>query len=242
MKRIVIGIIGLGLIVIGASILSPDSAEVINVQAAASMQNALTEIEQNFEEQGYDVQINYGGSGTLVTQIQEGAPADIFISAAMTNFDTLKATNPMVEDAVLTTNNLVLIANKDSDVTQLADADTIAIGTPSSVPAGMYATEVIDSLGLTTQLSDKIVQTKDVTEVLTYVETGDADLGFVYNTDALASDKIKVVATYDERYHDPIEYPIGLLTDNSSAKVFYDYLNSDEALEIFEKYGFGNDE
>lgn len=228
------------IIIGGALVLSTkdDNEDIVYIQAAASMQNALSEIEPMFEAQGYDLEINYGGSGTLVTQIQEGAPADIFISASSSNFDNLKETNEMNKDSILLNNNLVLIKNKDSEVSSLEDASTIAIGTPDAVPAGTYAIQTLDKLGLTETLSSKLVQTKDVSEVLTYVATGDADLGFVYNTDALSSDDVTVIESYDESYHDPIEYPVGLLTDNSCAKDFYDYLHSDEASEIFMKYGF----
>lgn len=237
MKKIFIPII---VVIIFVLIISYPSQEtsVINVQAASSMQNALSEIETNFEQQGYDLQINYGGSGTLVTQIQEGAPADIFISAAQSNFDALDETNPMVEESILVDNQLVLITNKDSDIDDITDAETIAIGTPESVPAGSYALQVLDNLGLTSEVSDKLVQTKDVSEVLTYVETGDADVGFVYNTDALSSNEVKVIDQYNNSLHDPITYPVGLLTDNPDAKVFYDYLQTDDAQAILIKYGF----
>ncbi len=237
MKKIIIPIIVVVIVILFVGNKSEETP-VINVQAASSMQNALSEIEANFEQLGYNVQINYGGSGTLVTQIQEGAPADIFISAAQSNFDTLKETNSMVEETVLVDNQLVLITNKDSGIDDISEAKTIAIGTPESVPAGSYAMQVLDNMGMTNDVSDKLVQTKDVSEVLTYVETGDADVGFVYNTDAISSDEVKVIAEYDTSLHDPITYPVGLLTDNPDAKAFYDYLQTAEAQDILLKYGF----
>lgn len=239
MNKKLIGILVVVIAVIGIIInRSDDEQNPIYVQAASSMQNALTEIETNFESQGYDLQINYGGSGTLVTQIQEGAPADLFISASKTNFETLEATNPMVENTNLVGNELVLIAPKDSSINSLDQVNKIAIGTPEAVPAGTYAMQVLDRRNLTSQVSDKLVQTKDVSEVLTYVETGNADLGFVYNTDAVSSADVQVVYSFDEDEHDPIEYPIGLLTDSSDAKAFYDYLQTEEAQSIFREYGF----
>lgn len=239
MNKKLIGILVVAIAVTGIIInLSDEEQNPIYVQAAASMQNALTEIETNFESQGYDLQINYGGSGTLVTQIQEGAPADLFISASKANFETLDATNPMVENTNLVGNELVLIAPKDSSIKSLDDVNTIAIGTPEAVPAGTYAMQVLDGRDLTSQVSDKLVQTKDVSEVLTYVETGNADLGFVYNTDAVSSDEVQVVYRFGADEHDPIEYPIGLLTDSSDAKAFYDYLQTEEAQAIFGEYGF----
>lgn len=232
-------IITIFIVALVVSYQTTDNSETVYVQAAASMENALSEIEPLFEAKGYDLEINYGGSGTLVTQIQEGAPADIFISASVANFDKLKATNEIVEDDALLTNDLVLITKKGSGISSLEQANKIAIGTPEAVPAGTYAMQTLDNLGLTDSLNSKLVQTKDVSEVLTYVETGDADAGFVYNTDALSSDQVEVIESYDDSYHDLVEYPIGLLTENSGAKAFYDYLHSGEVSEIFVKYGFG---
>lgn len=236
MKKIT-AIIIVVIAILGAIIISSSSAKEaeINIQAAASMQNALDEIIENYDG---EISVNYGGSGTLVTQIQEGAPADIFISASMSNFDNLKQTNEIKSEDVLVNNKLVLITNTDSQIDSLDEANTIAIGTPDAVPAGTYAMQVIEANDLTDDVSEKLVQTKDVSEVLTYVETGNADLGFVYNTDALSSDDVKVIYEFDDSQHDSIEYPIGLLTDNPEAKQFYDYLLSDDALTIFEKYGF----
>lgn len=230
---IIIVVISIFLAIIVSSS-STNEAEV-NIQAAASMQNALNEIIENYDG---EISVNYGGSGTLVTQIQEGAPADIFISASMSNFDNLKQTNEIKLEDMLVNNKLVLITNTNSQIDSLDQANTIAIGTPDAVPAGTYAMQVIEANDLTDEVSEKLVQTKDVSEVLTYVETGNADLGFVYNTDALSSDDVKVIYEFDDSQHDSIEYPIGLLTDNPEAKQFYDYLLSDDALTIFEKYGF----
>lgn len=241
-KLIILGIVIIAIIGGYLVLKNDDEITTVNVQAAASMQNALDQIVTDYNAEGHNVVVNYGGSGTLVTQIQQGAPADIFISASQSNFDTLEETNPMQEQTTLVSNDLVLITNKDSNISKLEDADVIAIGTPDAVPAGTYAIQTLDKLGLSNKLADKLVQTKDVTEVLTYVETGDADVGFVYNTDALSSDKVKVIESYDESYHDPITYPIGLLTDNKEASDFYQYLNSSDAKSVFAEYGFSIDE
>ncbi len=236
MKKITIIII-IAIAILGAIMISSSNTKeaAVNIQAAASMQNALDEIIANYDG---EVTVNYGGSGTLVTQIQEGAPADIFISASMSNFDNLKQTNEIKSEDILVNNKLVLITNNDSQIDSLDQVNTIAIGTPDAVPAGTYAMQVIEANNLSDKVSEKLVQTKDVSEVLTYVETGNADLGFVYNTDALSSDAVKVIYEFDDSQHDSIEYPIGLLTDNPEAKQFYDYLLSDEAISVFENYGF----
>ncbi|WOO87269.1 molybdate ABC transporter substrate-binding protein [Mollicutes bacterium LVI A0039] len=242
MKKIVVLLVIIFLIIFVVRRHDDELQMTVNVQAAASMQNALSEIEDNFENSGFDIEINYGGSGMLVTQIQEGAPADIFISASIDNFEALKKTNSLVEETILVDNQLVLITAKNSSISTLAEANTIAIGTPQSVPAGAYALEVIDYLGVEAATKDKLVQAKDVTEVLTYVETGNADVGFVYNTDMIASSEVKVIDEYDNTMHSPISYPLGLLTDDPAARAFYEYLQSNEAISIFEKYGFTNHE
>ncbi len=217
----------------------PDLGNTINVQAASSMENVLSELEEEFEAKNdIEVEISYAGSGTLATQIQEGAPADIFISASVATFDNLKNTTQFVEEAILASNKLVLVKNINNNIRSLSEADTIAIGTPETVPAGSYALEAIDKMGLTNRVADKLVMTKDVNEVITYVQTLDADSGIVYNTDALAADDIEVVYEFDQDDYSQIVYPIALLTENKNAKVFYDFLLSDETLSIFTKYGF----
>lgn len=224
-----------------------ESTEVteVTVSAAASLQNAFGDIETTYESEHEDVDLvfNFGGSGTLATQIQEGAPADIFFSASQKNYDVLDEDGLIQEGIPLLENSLVLITNKENPVNSVEEASTIAIGTPDAVPAGTYAKQTLEAQGLWDTLQPNIVQTKDVTEVLTSVETGNADVGYVYNTDAISSDTIEVVSTVDSSLHDAIVYPVGLLTDNEEAKEFYDYLQTDEAIDIFEDYGFiGNNE
>ncbi len=223
--------------------LSTDKPEEIFVSAAASMQKSLDEIASNYEQEtGNEVVLNYGGSGTLVTQIINGAPADIFISASQTNFDNLEKAVDILKADILVDNELVLIANQDSDINNLDEASKVAIGTPDAVPAGTYAMQVLENTGQIDSVESKLVQAKDVSEVLTYVETKNADLGFVYQTDAKSSNKVKVVETYDASLHDPIKYPMGLLTDKAEAKDFYDYLLGESAQEVLIKNGFTNHE
>ncbi len=212
--------------------------EVINVSAAASLQGALSEIETNFEAKGYDLNISYGGSGTLVSQIQEGAPADIFISASQDNFDNLKKTNDVLKQTNLLKNKLIVIGKKNTDLSNLNAIDKIAIGTPDAVPAGTYGVQALKNLNLYDEVKDKLVQTKDVSEVVTYVESENAQVGIVYSSDAYNLKNSSVLYKFAENTHDEIAYPAGLLTKNKNAQDFYDYLQSDEAMQVFEKYGF----
>lgn len=211
---------------------------VIHVSAASSLRGALDEIQVDLADQDYKIEINYGGSGTLVTQIQEGAPCDIFISASEQNFDNLVISNEMIEQTTLLTNQLVLIGNENIDINDLSQLERLAIGTPDVVPAGTYAMQVLKNRGLDQELSDKLVQTKDVAEVVTYVESNNVDAGIVYQSDAQNLTNSQLLYTFGADEHEPIIYPIGLLTESQAAKDFYDYLSSDEAQAIFIKYGF----
>ncbi len=212
----------------------------VNILAAASMQNSLSEIELQYEKDNPDVDLvfSYGGSGTLVTQINEGAPADIFISASTYNFKQLENKQSILEQKQLVSNSLVVITNDNFDPNNWDEVNTIAIGTPTAVPAGTYAKQALVASGYWEQISDQLVQAKDVSQVLSYVQTGNADIGFVYKTDALLADDVKVVLEVDESLYDPIKYPIGLLTNSTQAYDFYQYLSTKEASQIFQKYGF----
>lgn len=239
MRKFLIIIIILFVIIFGyIQINKQQEKSVIHVSAASSLRNALDEIQVDLADQNYDLEINYGGSGTLVTQIQEGAPCDIFISASEQNFTNLTQTNELTEQTTLLTNQLVLIGNDNVDLKDLSTINHVAIGTPDVVPAGTYAMQVLKNRGLDQELSDKLIQTKDVAEVVTYVESGNVDAGIVYQSDAQNLTNSQLLYTFKEDEHDPIVYPMGLLTENQDAKKIYDYLSSEDAQAIFTKYGF----
>lgn len=223
----------------------------INISAAASLKEALTEIQTQYGKQSQDIlQFNFGGSGALQKQIEEGAPCDLFISAAKSNMDTLEEGGFILPDTRkdLLGNQLVLVASKElsekilsSEFLTSADVKSIAIGTPESVPAGKYAKQALSHIGKWDQIQDKIVLAKDVKQVLEYVETGNVDCGFVYNTDALLLKSAVVVNEDFSASHDSIIYPAALIKDSlqmEAAKKFYDFLATDSAKEVFKKYGF----
>ncbi|MGG5254707.1 molybdate ABC transporter substrate-binding protein [Neobacillus sp. SM06] len=222
----------------------------LTVSAAASLQDALNDIQSDFEKNHPNVKIryNFGGSGALQQQISQGAPVDLFFSAGEDPFKTL-VNNGLIEkanDADLVGNELVLVVPKDSTkginaFEDLTKADKLAIGTPESVPAGQYAKDTLTHFNLWKELTKKIIYTKDVRQVLTYVETNNVDAGIVYKTDAKISPKVKIAATAKESTHAPIVYPVGVVKNSShlkEAKLFYDFLHSEKAIKIFEKYGF----
>ena len=218
---------------------SGDSSEKVelNISAAASLQEAMVELEKEFKNINPDVKltVNLGSSGSLMQQIQEGAPCDLFISAGAKQMDTLVEDGTVEKDAVKTllTNDLVLVAAKGEKVDSLDalktdDVEKIAIGDPESVPAGKYAKEVLDNTKLYDNVKDKLVLAKDVKEVLSWVQKGNADVG-------------DVVLTTDDDSHSEIAYPVAVLKDSKQAKVaqqFEDFLLSDTAQNILEKHGF----
>ncbi len=220
------------------------------ISAAASLKDSLDQIEIKYEKlhPDVDLQFNLGSSGTLQKQIEEGAPADLFLSAGKKQMDALIEEKLVSKSTLLLKNDLVLIVPSDSkktftSVSQLADKSikNIAIGQPESVPAGQYAKETLTVRKVWVPLQDKIIYAKDVRQVLTYVETGNVDAGFVYRTDALISDKVKIVLKVHSFAHKPIVYPAAVLKQSKhqdQANDFYDYLQTSEANAVFLKFGF----
>lgn len=222
----------------------------INISAAASLTDALTEIQKEYAKKSDNVlQFNFAASGALQKQIEEGAPCDLFISAAKSNMDTLEQEGLILSDTRrdLLGNKLTLIAaSEKADKIKgyedlLTAADSISIGTPESVPAGKYAQQALQKLGLWDRLQKKLVYAKDVRQVLEYVDTGNVDCGIVYQSDTLTMKTGVVVANLPEDSHDPIIYPAALIKDSAqsgAAADFYDFLQTDYAKGVFEKYGF----
>lgn len=223
----------------------------ILISAAASLTDCVTELKTIYEKEHADVTIigNFASSGSLQQQIEQGAPADIFFSAGKKQMKALQDGGLMHEDSVkdIIVNRVVLITKKDGAVLasfeELAGADIkkIAVGEPQSVPVGQYTTEVFTALGLTDTLKDKLVYAKDVREVLAWVETGNADAGVVYETDAKISDKVQISCTAPEESHKKVVYPVGVVKSSkhaAQAQAFVNFLLTPQAKEVFVKYGF----
>src|SRR6204780_3521867 len=236
---------------------APAETDSITVSAAISLKDALDELGPIFQVQqhrknggnGTAVTYNYGGSGTLARQIEQGAPVDVFFSAAEKQMDELSAQSLIDADSRrnLVGNALVLIAPAQAttlhsfqDLTNPA-VKTLALGETSTVPAGMYAQQTLEHLGLFAAVQKKVVYAKDVRAVLTYVETGNADAGLVYQTDANTSKKIRVIAIAPPDSPDPILYPVAVLRDSKNkpaARAFVEFLEGPDARAVFQKYGF----
>jgi molybdate transport system substrate-binding protein len=224
----------------------------INVSGAASLSNVLKAINAAYISANPNVSIsaNFGSSGTLQTQIENGAPCDVFVSAALTQMDNLQKENLIITSTSknLLYNNLVMIVPNSSTLGLISFTDTtlskvtkIAIGDPKSVPAGTYAQKAFDELGITAQIQSKFVLGADVTTVLNYVATGNVDCGFVYSTDALNSTAVKVVAQAPADINALIVYPAALISNTKNQTAAQSYLNflfSDTAKALFQQYGF----
>jgi molybdenum ABC transporter, periplasmic molybdate-binding protein len=261
-KRLVIGfvwLLALGLTLTGliaSRYAADEQAEAAGrkteliISAAASLKDSLDEIEKLYEQEHTDIDLtfNYGSSGTLQKQIEQGAPADMFFSAGAKQMDALVKQKLIGDHKTLLKNELVMVVPSDSklafDTVKMLTNKSIkkiAIGQPESVPAGQYTKETLASLQVWDMLKDKFVYAKDVRQVLTYVETGNVDAGFVYKTDALASENVQIALHVASSLHAAIVYPAGVVKETkhaAEAKAFYSYLQSDKADAIFEKYGF----
>ncbi|UPK42980.1 molybdate ABC transporter substrate-binding protein [Paenibacillus pabuli] len=230
----------------------PQEKVELTISAAASLTDAMKEIETNFEAANPNVELNFnfGASGALQQQIEQGAPADVFVSAATKNMNALVDEKLIASDDQknLLQNSLVAIIPADGSDAVTSEKDltaasikTVAIGIPESVPAGTYAKEALTNAKLWDQLEGKLVQGKDVRQVLQYVETGNADAGFVYKTDALTSDQVKIAFEVDKNSYTPANYPVGIIEGTkhrTEAEQFYTYLQTPEVLDVFAKYGF----
>lgn len=221
------------------------------VSAAASLTNCMQELGALYTQSNPNVTItgNYGSSGALQQQIEQGDPADIFFSAGIKQMTALQDKGLMDDASVreILENKVVLIVPKGK--TPIASFEAlvepsvklIGVGEPKSVPVGQYTEQVFASLGLTETLAPKLVLAKDVREVLSWVETGNVDAGIVYETDAKISDKVEISCSAPEGSHKKVIYPVGVVKDSKhpqQAAAFVDFLFSDEARQVFAKYGF----
>lgn len=228
------------------------SGDVI-VFAAASLKSALDEIAARWQSEGNRApKISYGASSALAKQIEQGAPADLFISADLDWMDYVDQRKLIQADTRLNLlgNSIVLVAGKDSNVTfdiapgfDLAGAlgnGRLAMANVNAVPAGKYGKAALEKLGVWSSVSGKIAQAADVRAALVLVSRGEAPLGIVYKTDAAAEPGVKIVGQFPDDSHPPIIYPAALVATSKSgdAKRFLDYLSGATAKPLFEKQGF----
>jgi molybdate transport system substrate-binding protein len=214
----------------------------LHVAAAASLTDVLQEIASHYSDK---VLFNFGASSILARQIEEGAPADVFISADELKMDDLQRRGLIVKKSrrSILSNALVVVVPNDSKLKINSPKDlvghSIAIAEPSSVPAGIYAWEYLRKERVWDRVAGKIVPTENVRGALAAVESGDVDAGIVYKTDALISRSVKIA--YEVRGGPKISYPAAVVADSKekrAAQRFLDYLQSKPARDVFRRYGF----
>ena len=198
------------------------------------------------------VTLSYGGSGALQTQIEEGAPADVFISAATKQMTALEEEGLVNSESIvqLLENKVVLIVPKESDtrVSSFEDAATdavtmIGLGEPGSVPVGQYSEEIFTSLGILDAVKAKANYGSDVRTVLSWVETAAVDCGVVYATDAYTSEDVTIICEAPKGSCERVVYPIGIVAASAhpdEAAAWIAFLQSDASMELFEAYGFSD--
>jgi molybdate transport system substrate-binding protein len=244
-------LLAVGVIALVGSVASA-SADV-TLFAAASTTNVINDIAKAFAESGGGhVTPSFGSSSTLAKQIENGAPAALFLSADEQWMDYLAGKNLIVAGtrADLLGNSLVMIAPKASTLkvdiaprfplADLLGGGRLSVGDPAHVPAGLYAKAALDHLGVWDSVKDHLAIGEDVRAALAFVERGEAPLGIVYGTDAAISDKVKIAAVFPEDSHPPVSYPVALIAgkDNAEARAFLTFLEGPKAKAIFTKYGF----
>ncbi|MHA6263827.1 molybdate ABC transporter substrate-binding protein [Arenibacterium sp. CAU 1754] len=232
-----------------------DAQPTVTVFAAASLKTALDDVADRYlADSPNQVQISYGGSSALARQIQYGAPAQVFISANAAWMDTLEADGALVDDTRvnLLTNRLVLIAAPGTDTTlrlsahpdlaaALGQDGRLAMALVDAVPAGIYGRAALEFLGLWEDVRTRIAQSDNVRATLRLVAMGEAPLGIVYATDALADPRVHVIDSFAPETHPPIRYPAAILRDGDTAETrdFFDFLTGPAAAGIFRAHGFG---
>lgn len=230
------------------------AADTVMVFAAASTTNAVTEIGALYASRKLGrVRTAFAASSVLAKQIDNGAPADVYISANAEWMDYLQ-TRQMIDATSrfnLLRNRIVLIVPRESSVEKVPVAPglqldsligdgRLAMGDPDHVPAGMYGRQALEYYDVWNLVESKLARAKDVRTALMFVERGEAPLGLVYATDAAISEKVRVVGRFPERSHTPIVYPVALVAgrDTATTRRFVTFLQSPQIKAIFEKYGF----
>ena len=230
---------------------APAHAEEVVVFAAASLKTALDQVAADYQAAtGNTVTISYGGSNALAKQIIEGAPADIFLSAAVNWMDEVQKAGLVSARVDLLGNTLVLVAHGKGaapveigpglDLMGLLGDGKLSMAMVDAVPAGQYGKAALEHLGLWPSVEGAVAQSENVRAALALVDTGEAPFGIVYATDAVGDDNVTVVGTFPADSHKPIVYPAALLTGAADAadRAFFDALSSDAGDARFAAQGF----
>lgn len=237
----------------GATATAQDVSQPVTVFAAASATDAVNEIAEAYAARtGGSIRPVVASSSTLARQIDEGAPADIFLSASVAWMDHLDKQGMLAPDtrAPLLSNRLVLIAPADSPLRlrlgpdlplrELLGDSRLAVGDPAHVPAGIYAKQALEALGLWDQVADRLAQASNVRAALALVDRGEVAAGIVYETDAAITPRVRIVDAFPDDVTPPITYPLAIVAgrDTPAVRAAYDFLKSEAATAIFSKHGF----
>ncbi|WP_028582214.1 molybdate ABC transporter substrate-binding protein [Desulfogranum japonicum] len=226
------------------------AADTVYLSVAASMTDAFNELISTFKTEHPDATLlpNYASSGSLAKQIDQGAPADLYVSANPKWMKFLKEKNMIAAntDRIFAFNKLVFVGEPNISIDSmeaLATLKRIAIGTPESVPAGQYAKQAMEAAHVFAPLQEnnKLMLAKDVRQALLYADRGEVDGAFVYRTDALLAQHAKIVFTVPDQLYDKVAYPMGLTVSGAgkaTAQAFLTFMQSDQATNILKKYGF----
>jgi molybdate transport system substrate-binding protein len=236
---------------LAATLASPAFADDVVVFAAASLKTALDAVAADFETAtGHTVTISYAGSNALAKQIIEGAPADIFVSAAVNWMDEVGKEGLIADRTDLLGNTLVLVAHgagvssvqigQGFDLIGLLGDGKLAMGMVDAVPAGQYGKAALESLGVWASVEASVAQSENVRAALALVVSGEAPYGIVYASDAIGEPGVTVVGTFPKDSHPPITYPAALLTGavDAADKAFFEALSADAADAKFAAQGF----
>ncbi len=257
LRRVCALLFGLAVLVVGPiagqSASAQDAAPPVTLFAAASTTDAVNEIAEAYAAKtGGSIRPVVAASSTLTRQIAQGAPADLFLSANVAWMDHLAGQKLLVVDSriALLSNRLVLVAPAGSDLRlrlapglglrNLLGDGRLAIGDPDHVPAGIYARQALEALGLWDQVADRLAQASNVRAALALVDRGEVVAGIVYETDAAISQRVRIVDAFPATAMPRITYPLAIIAghDNPATRRVYDFLKSDEAAAIFRKHGF----
>jgi len=245
--------LALGILLSSATFAPVRAAEKVTIFAAASLKDALDAVNDEWQRQtGEEATVSYAASSTLARQIEQGAPANIFISADLAWMDYLADRHLIDKDSRtnLLGNRLVLVSAETEaapveigpglDLASLLNDGRLAMGAVDSVPAGRYGKAALEKLGIWPKVAEKIAGAESVRAALLLVSRGEAPYGIVYRTDAAADPGVKVIGTFPENSHPPIVYPIALTADNrnTAAAAYLQFIKSPKAAALFEAQGF----
>jgi molybdate transport system substrate-binding protein len=226
----------------------PGFAGQVHLSVAASLTDAVNEIVESYQKIHPHVKLlaNHGGSGALAKQIENGAPADVFISANLEWMEYLRANGRVAPESIgaFAYNTLVFVGadnGKAATMQDLPRLERVAIGSPKSVPAGQYAVRALENAGIAGRMEGKLVMARDVRECLVYAERGEVDGAFVYRTDALQARHAKVLFVVPKELYPRVTYPMALTVAGSrsaDAVAFFRYLRGETARAILARYGF----